>query len=54
MNVGVHVSMFDGFATPYTLEQWVKFSPNPTGGQAPLIMSIWTKYIVARQRNSYG
>ena len=29
------VSMFDGFALPYTLEQWVNYSPYPTGGQRP-------------------
>jgi len=31
MNVCERVSMFDGFAPPYTLEQWVNYSPHPTG-----------------------
>ena len=31
MNVCERVSMFDGFAPPYTLGQWVNYSPQPTG-----------------------
>ena len=33
MNVCERVSMFDGFAPPYHLEQWVNYSPHPAGGQ---------------------
>ena len=32
MDLCERVSMFDGFAPPYTLEQWVNYSPHPTGG----------------------
>ena len=32
MNVCERVSMFDGFTLTYTLEQWVNYSPHPTGG----------------------
>ena len=31
MNVCEPVSMFDGFAPPYTLVQWMNYSPHPTG-----------------------
>ena len=31
MNVCERVSMLDGFAPPYTLEQWVNYNPHSTG-----------------------
>ena len=32
MNLCERVSMFDGFAPTYTLEQWVNYNSHPTGG----------------------
>ena len=34
------VSMFDGFAPSYNLEQWVNYSPHPTGGGTLLMQNI--------------
>ena len=40
MNVCERVSMFDGFAPPYTLGQWVNFCPHPTGGKNAFVEDL--------------
>jgi len=48
MNMCEYVSMFDGFAPPYTHELWVNYSPHPTGGQSMMsaIFKIFISIVI--------
>jgi len=44
--------MFDGFAPAYTLEQWVHYSPHPTGGRSSGIDTV--TYMFKEGTYSFG